>query len=272
MAETITDRCETTQPSLAQELSSFLPGWTVLGRFILPKIEEHLLFERFLSWWRDRLGNSDVPIEPERHFTFFKVWDAFDQNECPICYLRRKARDLYLSNLWYENVNDVGLRNQLHRSLGFSPEAANTSVAMGEDLGISIIYRSLSEDVASRLHSGAKLAAEEPCPASAHASTMEDIYVQTLAAHYLAQDVQKRHEDSPGLCLNHIAAVLDALPTAELRKRFSGIEETKFRQLSQELDTFINKSDYRNTEPLGSEKDAWMRAPRKLYRQEPSKT
>jgi hypothetical protein len=272
MAETFTDRCETARPSLAERLSLLVPDWNVLGDFVLPKIEEHLLFERFLSWWRNRIGTSAEPIEPERHFSFFKVWDAFEEKGCPICFLRRKARNLYLSNLWYENVNDVGLRSTLHRSLGFSSEAVDVSVAMGVELGISIIYRSLSEDVASRLHSGAKLFAEEPCPVVVHTSMMEDIYVRTLAAHYVAQDVQQRHEESVGLCLKHVGAVLEALPDSDLKRHFSGIEETKFRQLSHELDLFISKTDYRRTEPLGSEKDAWMRAPRKFYRQEPSKT
>ena len=50
--------------------------------------------------------------------------------------------------------------------------------------------------------------------------------------------------------LQHIQEVLERLPTAELRQAFSEVEEEKFRKLQQELDTFIDKSDYRNREPL----------------------
>ena len=44
-----------------------------------PKLEEHLLFERFMCWWNQRRHSAIPSVEPERHFTFFKLWDAFEQ-------------------------------------------------------------------------------------------------------------------------------------------------------------------------------------------------
>jgi hypothetical protein len=234
-----------------------------------PKLDEHLLFERFMCWWNQLTRAGKQAVEPERHFTFFKLWDAFEQKECPICYLCRKARNLFLSSLWYEHVNDVGLRNQLHRSVGFCPDATNASVAMGDDLGMSIIYRSLSEDIAGRLHTHESVMPMERCPVAEHVAAMNRNYVQALVAHYVAQDLQDQHEKSFGLCLQHIHEVLAALPTSELRKTFSKIEEAKFRHLRQELDMFISKTDYQSKVPLGPERDAWMRAAQKFHRQEP---
>lgn len=234
-----------------------------------PKIEEHLLFERFMCWWNKHMQIGKQSCEPLRHFSFFKLWDAFEQEECPICYLCRKSRNSYLSNFWYESVNDVGLRNHLHRSVGFCPDATNASLAMGDDLGMSIVYRSLSEDIAERLHAHESLIPEQPCPVAEHVATMNHNYVRELAGHYVAQDLQDLHEKSFGLCLQHIHEVLDALPTAQLRKKFSKIEEDKFRHLDQELATFIRKTDYQNKEPLGPERDAWIRVARKFHRQEP---
>jgi len=233
-----------------------------------PKLEEHLLFERFMCWWNQRRHSAIPSVEPERHFTFFKLWDAFEQKECPICYLCRKARNLFLSNLWYEHVNDVGLRNQLHRSIGFCPDATDASLAMGDDLGMSIIYRSLSDDIAARLRAHNPLVQTGPCPIAEHVATMNHNYVQAMAAHYVAKDLQDRHENSFGLCLQHIREVLAALPTSQLRNTFSEIEEGKFRRLQQELDLFIAKNDYQNKEALGPERDAWIRAATKLHRQE----
>ena len=234
-----------------------------------PKCEEHLLFERFMCWWNGRHLHGQQPIEPERHFTFFKIWDAFEQSDCPLCYLGRKARSLYLSSLWYENVNDVGLRNRLHRSVGFSPEATSASLAMGDDLGMSIVYRALSGDIADRLHVQQPIQSSEACPVAEHVAAMNRNYARALAAHYIAPDVQELHQKSFGLCLQHIQEVLEALPTADLRQAFNQVEAANFRKLQQELDTFIHKSDYRNREPLGSERDAWIRAAKKFNRQEP---
>jgi Family of unknown function (DUF6062) len=236
------------------------------------KAEEHLLFERFMCWWNRKVRSGRHSVEPERHFAFFKLWDAFGQEECPICYLLRKARGLFLASLWYENVNDVGLRDRLHRSLGFCPEATETSLAMGDDLGMSIVYRALSDDIADRLHRRQCLTPTTSCPAAEHVSTMNRTYVETLATHYVADDLQQLHEKSFGLCLQHIGETLAAMPNEELREKLSRIEEAKFRKLREELESFIAKSDYQKKEPLGAERDAWIRAARKFHRQEPLNT
>jgi len=245
------------------------PSDSLPDEVIEPKREEHMLFERFMRWWNCRHSGHKQPIEPERHFTFFKIWDAFAQTECPLCYLTRKARNLFLSSLWYESVNDVGLRNRLHRSLGFSPEAAATSQAMGDSLGMSIVYRALSEDVADRLHTHRSVHPAEPCPVAEHVAIMNRNSVTALAAHYVAEDVQALHDKSFAFCLQHIQEMLDALPTPGLQRTLRQIEEKKFRKLREELDTFIAKSDYQNHEPPGPERDAWLRAVRKFHRQEP---
>jgi hypothetical protein len=251
-------------PSLALSSPDPLPSQD----FSSPKLEEHLLFERFMCWWNQLRRGGHPPVEPERHFTFFKLWDAFEQEECPICYLSRKARDLFLSNLWYENVNDVGLRNHLHRSLGFCPDAGHRSISMGDDLGASIIYRSLCDDVADRLAKHDAIVPTQHCPVADHVATMNRNYVQAFAAHYVAKDVQERHEKSFGLCVQHIQETLAVLSDPDLRKTFSGIEEVKFRGLAKELNTLIGKSDYQNKQPLGPERDAWIRAILKFNRNE----
>ncbi len=81
---------------------------------------------------------------------------ALRQSGCPICYIRQQAGVRYISNLLWENVNDVETRERIIASLGYCPEhtllLASVEVNRhGSAMGTSIIYEHLAQVVIHRL-------------------------------------------------------------------------------------------------------------------------
>ncbi|MDE1171774.1 MAG: hypothetical protein PW734_11300 [Verrucomicrobium sp.] len=216
------------------------------------------------------LFHHSPPPEPERHLPFFKLWDAFVPGECPVCHLVATHRAQMIATLFEENVNDVGTRMHLHRSLGFSPGVAEQIGGSQDALGISIIYRSLCQDVVERLaQAHPHLKPEEPCLVLEAERRDEERVCDEFALHYVATDFQERHAQSFGLCAGHLAQVLHRMAEGEAKERLREVEREKFAALAQQLDLYLDKSRYDNRQEMGAEKTAWDAAQRKLRRPEP---
>ena len=210
-------------------------------------------------------------MPPERHTTFYELWDALAaRDECGICLLHRRRARTFMESFFYEHVNDPGVRNHLHESLGFGPEASALAEELHDALGLSITYAALAFDVAQRLESPrAPLEASESCPLAAAMRETEARYLREFARYYGEKDVQDRHAAGFGLCLGHLAAVLYVIDDETLQAQLYHTEQEKFARLRDELQLFVKKSSYDNRVPLGSEADAWQRALRKFRRPEP---
>jgi len=206
----------------------------------------------------------------ERHTTFYELWDALAAPDaCAICRLRRKRARAFMEGFFYENVNEPGLRENLHDSLGFSPEALSLAEDIHDALGLSIVYAALCDDVARRLvRPEPSLSPEQPCPLAAHARETEQRYLAEFARHYADEDLQARYETGFGFCVGHLREVLALLGDRTLRQRLCAAETRKFTALRDELKRFEAKNDYRNREPFGGEADGWQRALRKFRRPE----
>lgn len=75
---------------------------------------------------------------------------AFRQPGCPICRLRTRSAERYISTLLWENVNDGETRMHIVRSLGFCHTHAwqlqqMEASAWGDGLGTGIIYEDLTK-------------------------------------------------------------------------------------------------------------------------------
>jgi hypothetical protein len=97
-----------------------------------------------------------MPANPDLMIVDLK--NAFRAPGCPICRLRRETEDRFFYYLVYENVNDVGTRLHLRRSLGLCPEhawrlQATEEALWGDGLGNGIIYEDLIRKVLTILSS-----------------------------------------------------------------------------------------------------------------------
>jgi len=85
--------------------------------------------------------------------TYFALLEACQQPACPVCRLEQQATERYLDHLFYENVNDSGVRSHLRSSLGFCHEHTGLLLnhRLGDPLGMSIIYNDVLGRVLKRL-------------------------------------------------------------------------------------------------------------------------
>jgi len=205
-------------------------------------------------------------MPPERHTTFYELWDALATgDDCPICLLHRQRARTFMESFFYENVNDPGMRQHLHDALGFGPEASALAEDLHDALGLSITYAALAFDVVQRLESSrARLEPAEPCPLTTVMRETEARYLHEFARHYAEHDLQDRHAAGFGFCLGHLAAVLQLIDDQPLRAKLRAVERGNFARLHGELQRFVEKSSYDNRVPLGPEADAWQRALRKF--------
>ncbi len=194
------------------------------------------------------------------HMTYHELKEALALGGCALCRLSARAVERYLRGLLHEFVNDAGVRERLRASGGFCPRHSWRLQRLGDPLGISILWRDLLRlplTASGRRGSSA-------CPACEVAEEAEKRYLEVLFEHLGAGGLREEYETSDGLCLPHLA---EALPRSrgEARRFLLEAESRKLSGLAAELDEIVRKNDYRfREEPWGDEKDAWIRATRKL--------
>ncbi len=83
---------------------------------------------------------------------YLDLIEACKQTDCPICIVSQKAVEHYLNALFYEQVNDVQVRQALRTSLGFCHEHAWLAVnsEVGDALGLAIIYHDVFHQIPHR--------------------------------------------------------------------------------------------------------------------------
>lgn len=230
--------------------------------------------------WRDR----------SRSVSHFELLDAFHEEGCPVCRLLLKWGRSYLDSLFYEYVNDVGIRCRLRESHGFCNPHAWMAVAIDHSQsGVAIIYEHLLNDQIGAfqrlLHSirprfwWGRLKAKwlrldrepplfalrsrtSPCPACERLDRfLEPDLTDTLLSCLSDPKFTDGFRASFGLCLPHLH---NALVTGKDHPNLPvlvDLQLQKFRALRGELGEYIRKLDYRfMAEPRGDEKTAWRRA------------
>jgi hypothetical protein len=207
-----------------------------------------------------------------RHMTYHDLSEALAQAGCAVCRLVAVATDRYLRSLLYESVNDSGLREKLRASRGFCPAHAWQVQRRGDPLSVSILWRDLLTQAAEadadrqRQKGNSRTAT---CPACELAAEAERRYLETLVEHLAAGSLRQEYDTSPGLCLPHLRKALRR-GSADARTLLLDSEAAKLSQLNRELAEIIRKNDYRfRDEPWGPERDAWIRATRKLAGEPP---
>jgi hypothetical protein len=210
---------------------------------------------------------------PSRHMTYHDLRDALGDTGCALCRLVGSAVDRYLRAILYESVNDPGLREKLRASRGFCREHAWQVQRRGSPLSISILWQDLLslEPQPGDSRRGASNHGRRACPACVVATEAEERYLGTLLEHLEADGLHDSYAASDGLCLPHLHTALAQSP-AGVKDFLLAVESRKLGELSEELSEIIRKNDYRfREEPWGSEKDAWVRATRKLAGEPPER-
>jgi len=201
----------------------------------------------------------------EKHSAYFNLNDAFKEDHCPLCYLARRAVWHFLDSVFYEQVNDPGVRATLKRSWGFCEKHFRHTLEMGNPLGVAIIGKHLLETIRSEWaddverHQKEKKAAL--CPACEIWDKAVNDYAALLIENLGDSSFVFDYERSCGLCIPHFKKIYAGIEDKKIRKRILDVELEKADVFIRELEEFIRKNDYRFAdEKFGREGSAWRRA------------
>ena len=196
--------------------------------------------------------------------TYDDFLEACPQEGCPVCRLEHAADLRYLDRLFYEQVNDFAVRQQLRASQGFCVEHARmaTDEMQGKALGLAIIFDDLLrlalEDLTGQR---AGFHVSKKCPACENREETTGRVFAELSKNILQADMLAAFQSSQGLCFGHLRQALEHLRIPEKRKVLISAQREIMAKLRAELAEYIRKNDYRFAgESFGEERDSWRRA------------
>jgi hypothetical protein len=98
------------------------------------------------------------------------------------------------------------------------------------------------------------------CPVCRTWKTQEHLYLAVLLDHGEDDDVIRALAQSDGLCLPHVASLLQFNAIHAHLPAVLAVQQRCLQRLHGDLNAFIRKQDYRFAhEPYGQEADAWQR-------------
>jgi hypothetical protein len=225
---------------------------------------------------------------PDKSFTYFALLEAFDKHGCPICRFMTEYSLSYLDALFYEQVNDVGIRQKLRDSRGFCNwHAWQATKIASSALGVAIIANDLITEEMTRLDDllrGPMITRQQQpvqhriapkslrafirgwqqkggCPACQVILDHERHALETILNFLHDGDFVRRFERSAPLCVLHTIRAAETYGRHQSLRRLIELQRHKYAHLAGELEEFYRKHDYRFAhESWGSESDSWLRA------------
>ena len=221
----------------------------------------------------------------------FHLEHAFGRGGCPVCWLLTRYDERCFDFLLYESVNDVGVRDEIRRTLGFCNYHAwvlhqvatdltsgKLSVGMGRT-GIGIIYLDLVETLIKRLKELSSSASKRHaktlatpskgtgtiCPMCSARAQFELWYLESILRNIAIKDFAEKYAACDGLCAIHLLRALELSGFDGNKRALASAEIRRLEELSVDLHEFWRKHDYRYaSEGFGKEGDSWLRALRKI--------
>lgn len=187
------------------------------------------------------------------HTTEFELLDALAKPVCAVCSLARKSAHDYLAGVLADGVNDSHVREDWRQRGGL---CANHWRVLRHLENPTLAAAILADDLLSHYLSQGRPASRR-CRACQSEREAGRRYLEALRGIPI-ETVDKALASGRGfLCLDH----WQALEHPGLQARF----EARLAALLDELREFMRKQDYRYShEPLGPERDSWLRAIRAL--------
>jgi hypothetical protein len=231
-----------------------------------------------------------MPNEPatDKSFTYFALLEAFDQQGCPVCRFMAEHSLSYLDALFYEQVNDVGVRRKLRASRGLCNwHGWQTRRIAGSAHGVAIVASDLISEEMARLDAllrGPPITRlqqrwqdriplqsvraymrgwrqKEGCPACQVILEHERHALETILHGLHDEDFAPRFERSAPLCSLHTTRLVETQARHPALRRLIELQRHKYALLVGELQEFCRKHDYRFVHASwGAESDSWLRA------------
>ncbi len=176
----------------------------------------------------------------EKDGLYYDLVDVCQPDTCPVCHLLEIRERRYIDSLFYESVNDPGVREKLRRAGGLCDRHTALFLAIGDALGLSIIAKDLLSQWLNA--SGADFSR---CPLCQTYEESEHRVIKAVSGYFYIDDFWSVLQNSAGLCRDHFVKISDELSSSDLKKRLEQFQTGKIRVLLQKLEQVIQKNDYR---------------------------
>lgn len=206
---------------------------------------------------RASLSSASAAIEKKRRplTTADIIQASLAKRTCPVCDHVKHGLFLFFSDMQYTLATDEQAQ-QLHaEALGFCPLHTWHLFAVASPRGLSIAYPKLAERLAaeltaladSRSTSGRDVerlrASSQSCRACRFLSDLEREYLQQLARHFSDRRFRQAYSRSHGVCLHHLAMLVDATSAAECAQYLLTEAARCFTELNDDMQSFAIKRD-----------------------------
>ena len=210
-------------------------------------------------------------------FSYYELIETFPRRGCAICNLLHDKVEKYLDHLLYERVTKPSTHDTFRASQGLCAVHGDMLLsAKGSALGISILHQTcLKAGLAGLVDADAgrnrflggpsqtPLTPTSMCPACEQVLEAEETLIVTLKDYAEDSKLMDAFRSSDGLCLPHVRILMEAGIPVAARNALAGVQSDHWRALLAELETFIEKHDYRRAkDEMGDERDSWRRVVR----------
>lgn len=210
----------------------------------------------------------------DKNISHMQVLDAVEKSKnCPLCDLDNASVRKHITDMFYEDVNDRGLRKKLKEQKGFCTIHGDLMLKHGDALGIAILhidqiqllldYLDNEDSIFSKIkktdctgwvnHSGCTICEVRRVAEKRHIENFIDL---------IDDDTMKIYLDRfPGFCAKHLFRIVEKLGRQEHVKYLLKLHAEKYKSLLADLREFCRKNDYRfRAESSGKEADSWQKA------------
>jgi len=192
-----------------------------------------------------------------KHLPFFAVVEALARPGCALCQLVSAETRRYLDSLLYEAVNDAGFRTTWRNAGGFCHRHTWMLAESGDVLGLAILYLDLIQSCDENLLIGP---AGRRCPVCDREAASVRGHLGTLVDFWDDAELQAALAKSEGLCGPHLRLALRTIRHKQIRQKLAKLSIKAMRQLVPDLQTLIQRFDYRHSPPADQRiRLAWRR-------------
>lgn len=198
--------------------------------------------------------------------TYYSIVEACDKDGCPLCRVEQDAALKFIDTLFYEQINELEMRERLRKSLGLCHEHAWLAAdgMTGNALGLAILYDDMLRVSLEQLNAKKgkpHLSPTGKCPACEQRDTAGHRALTVLARQLGEEEMREAISRSVGLCFHHLSLALKLIKGSSVEEELLSVHKDKMEKLRGELGEFIRKNDYRFIhDGFGAERDSWRRA------------
>lgn len=193
-------------------------------------------------------------------------------NDCPVCRSMEESVDGWVIGAFSNLLHNENARLEMKRD-GFCADHLRRITELAREksdvgsLAVSIVFRELLIEQLAWLRvrkepifrTKAKQGAGS-CVLCSIANQTERIYLSAFSRFLQSLEVRKKYEESGSIfCINHSRYLLKKVGQST-QEWLTVIQKRKYGQLTEEIEEFVSKHDYRNKVPIGEERTAWLRA------------